>query len=353
MKIPFHLSPGARQGVVLCGAYGMGNAGDDAILAAVTDALRRLDRDMPITVICRRPKGVARTFGVAAVGRMNVLGWLRAMGSAKLFILGGGGLLQDVTSRRSLWYYLLLLRTAKAMGCATQLYGVGAGPIHHDREQMWTANILNRCADVITLRDSASLAQLKSWGVRGSKRLLAADPVLGAPPQVPAERERKAGFILRSWPDVWGHVPDFAQAVRYVWERYHLPPVFLCLAPEDRRVIGDVCALLEDVPFSVSTDARRTGRMSLVISMRLHGLIFALSGGAPAAGISYDPKVDAFCTEAGLPMIALRDVTGGDLQDLIDLAMHLDGEHLSVAARTLRAREQMNINAAAQLLAGD
>ena len=352
MKNLFRLPFDARKGVVICGAYGMSNAGDDAILAAVTASLRRLDRELPITVVCRHPKRVARACGAAAVGRMNAIGWLRAMGRSRLFILGGGGLLQDVTSRRSLWYYLALLRIAKAMGCATQLYGVGAGPILHDREQMWTANTLNRYADVITVRDGASLAVLKSWGVRGSKRLLAADPVLGAE-AAPAERERKAGFVLRHWPEVWSHVPDFAQAARYVWERYHLPPVFLCLAPEDRRVIGDVCALLDGVPYTVSADAKRAGRMSLVVSMRLHGLIFALTGGAPAAGVSYDPKVDAFCTEAGLPMIALEDVTGDDLQELADLAMHLDGEHLSAAARTLRAREQTNINAAAQLLTGE
>ena len=44
-----------RNGAVLAGAYGMSNAGDDASLMAIAAALRRLERDMPITVVSRRP----------------------------------------------------------------------------------------------------------------------------------------------------------------------------------------------------------------------------------------------------------------------------------------------------------
>ena len=128
-----------RRGVVICGAYGMDNAGDDGVLASIVAALRRLDKDVPITVMTRQPGKIAGQYGVAAVGRLDVFGWLRAMGKAKLFISGGGSLLQDVTSRRSLWYYLLALRAAKRMGCAVQLYGSGVGPIRREKAQRRTA----------------------------------------------------------------------------------------------------------------------------------------------------------------------------------------------------------------------
>ncbi len=39
-----------------------------------------------------------------------------------------------------------------------------------------------------------------------------------------------------------------------------------------------------------------------VVSARLHGLIFAARAGRPASGVAYDPKVAAFCAEAGLPV---------------------------------------------------
>ena len=91
----------------------------------------------------------------------------------------------------------------------------------------------------------------------------------------------------------------------------------------------------------------------MVLAMRLHALIFALRDGVPAGGVSYDAKIDAFCAEAGLPMAALDDVTAENLCELADWVMHMDGEHLSAARRTLRTREQTNLSAAAELLSED
>ena len=352
MKNWLKRAPTDRRGVVISGAYGMDNAGDDAVLTAIVAALRRLDRDIPVTVVARHGKKTGRRFGISGVGRLNAGKWLLAMGRAKLFILGGGSLLQDVTSRRSLWFYLTVLRAAKAMGCRTMLYGIGAGPIGREKERRRAAACLDRCAEVVTVRDETSRETLADWGVSAPRVLLGADPALSLQP-VTGERERKAGIVLRAWPGFWAHVPDFAQAVRYIWQRYHLPPVFICLAPGDREAVRSVCAELEDVPYTVSTDARRVGRMGVVLSMRLHGLVFALRDGVSAGGVSYDPKVDAFCTEAGFPMVALEDVTAEDLCELADWVMHMDGEHLSVSERTLRTRERTNISAAAELLAED
>lgn len=349
MKNWFKLPPAERRGAVISGAYGMDNAGDEAVLAAMTASLRRLERDMPLTVIARGGKKTGRRAGIGGVGRLNVPGWLWAMGRARLFILGGGSLLQDVTSRRSLWFYLTVLRAAKAMGCAVMLYGVGMGPVNGQKARERTAAYLNAYADVIAVRDGDSLQTLRDWGVAEPRLLLAADPALSMRPNG-SEREQRAGFVLRPWPGFWTHVPEFAQAVRYVWQRYHLPPVFICLAPGDRQAVRSVCAELEDVPYTVSADPKRVGRMSMVLSMRLHGLVFALRDGVPAAGISYDPKVDAFCTEAGFPLVRLENVTVEALRELADFAMHMDGEHLSASARTLRSREQVNLSAAAQLL---
>ena len=53
-----------RRGAVICGAYGMDNAGDDAVLTAIVAQLRRIDGDMPITVLAHQPKKTAARFGV-------------------------------------------------------------------------------------------------------------------------------------------------------------------------------------------------------------------------------------------------------------------------------------------------
>ena len=340
-----------RRGVVICGAYGLENAGDDAVLTAILQDLRRLDKTLPITVMARKPASTAQRFGIAAVHPLNLFHWLSTMRRSTLFISGGGSLLQDVTSRRSLWYYLLTLALAKKMGCAVQLYGCGIGPLTREDSKARTAKILNSCADVITLRDEDSLELLRSLGVMKPRMLLASDPAirLDAPP---GEREHSFGIAVRPWPDFWARVPDFTAAARHVWETYKLPAVLICLAPEDHLAARSLCAALktDNIPCSISMHPRRLGHMSLVLSMRLHGLIFAMRDGAPAAGVSYDPKVSAFCKEAGLPCMDLVDVTAVTLCSLVDKALHLDTEELSTAAEKLRQRERINARTAAEFI---
>lgn len=345
----FSKSP--RRGIVLCGAYGMENAGDDAILAAILQDMRRLEQDIPITVLARRPASVARRFGVTAIHPLNIFRWFFALKRSALFLSGGGSLLQDVTSRRSLWYYLLTIVLAKKTGCAVQLYGCGIGPFLWDTSREYTRRILNSCVNAITLRDEESMETLTNLGVTEPRMLLAADPAfrLESPS---GDRERKLGLVVRPWPDFWLRVPAFAAAARYAYERYKLPPVLICLSPEDRTAAGSVAKALEaeGIPCSISLHPRRVGRMTLVLSMRLHGLIFALRDGAPAAGVSYDPKVSAFCREAGLPCIELEDADGETLCRLIDEAIHLDTETLSATAEILRQREKANARTAAEFL---
>lgn len=53
------------------------------------------------------------------------------MGRTRLYINGGGSLMQDVTSRRSLWFYLFTISAAKKLGNRVLMYGCGIGPIHY------------------------------------------------------------------------------------------------------------------------------------------------------------------------------------------------------------------------------
>ena len=112
---------------MICGAYGRGNAGDDAILEAILQEMRSIDPDMPITVLSKDPRSTRLTYRVRAVHRSNFLAWHAAMWNSRLYINGGGSLIQDVTSRRSLWFYLANIRAAKRAGNRVQMYGCGIG----------------------------------------------------------------------------------------------------------------------------------------------------------------------------------------------------------------------------------
>jgi polysaccharide pyruvyl transferase CsaB len=342
----------ARRGVVLSGAYGMDNAGDEAVLAAIVADLRSIDRLMPITVLSRKPRQTAQELSVTAYHPFFQLGrWLAALGRAKLFCSGGGTLLQDVTSRRSLWFYAFTIRSAHRRGCAVQLYGCGLGPFCHKHSAQRTARLLNRCVQAITVRDRDSLALLQNLGVTRPQISLAADPAL-RPVTPPVQRERRLGLVLRPWTDFSAHAEDFAAAVRYAYETYQLVPEFICLAPQDEEAAQAVTAVLEDtIPREMSHDPQRLQGAALVLSMRLHGLIFALNGKTPAAGVSYDPKVTAFCREVGFPQIAWETATAQALCRLLDDALTAALDAQASAVQALLQRQRVSRQVAAGLLA--
>ncbi len=97
-----HSRPGSkRDGVVICGAYGRGNAGDDAILEAILQEMRSADPDMPVTVLSKAPESTRMAYWVNAVSRVAFFRWFRAMRRAKLYINGGGSL-NVISCKRSM-----------------------------------------------------------------------------------------------------------------------------------------------------------------------------------------------------------------------------------------------------------
>lgn len=109
------------------------------------------------------------------------------MRRSALYVNGGGSLIQDVTSRRSLWYYLFTLRAAKRLGCKVMMYGCGIGPVTRPGGVKRTRKTLNSCVDAITLREPDSIEELRRFGVTQPEIILASDPALTLP-AAPAER---------------------------------------------------------------------------------------------------------------------------------------------------------------------
>lgn len=339
-----------RSGVVICGAYGMGNVGDDAVLEAIVRQLRFFDKELPVTVLARQSKKTALRYGVRAIHPLRIISWLREMRKASLFISGGGTLLQDETSRRSLWYYLLTIRAAKKRGCAVQLYGCGIGPVSRGNDAHQCRTVLNSYADVICLRDEKSAETLRAWAVDKPRILFSSDPVFSLP-RTPGARGKNLALILRNTPTFRRHVKDFAVAAEYARKTYGLQIVFYAFAPADERAARAVMAAAPGMPARLSSDPREAGRAGAVISMRLHGLIFALRGGSGCAGVGDSRKILAFCRENKLPILRDGQLEETALCALVDAALAEDGEWLSECLQRLTERESVNGEACRELLA--
>ena len=361
-----------RDGVVICGAYGRGNAGDDAILEAILQEMRTIDLDMPITVLTKDPKATRLAYRVRTAGRMDVFTWEKAMHHAALYINGGGSLIQDVTSRRSLWFYLHNIQAAHKAGCKVQMYGCGIGPVLREQHRKLAARGLNACVDDITLREPDSQKELQSMGVTRPEVLLTADPALTLPAASDDEIDSvllRAGipprgnylcFALRNWKGFESKAPLFGQAAKYAYETYGLTPVFAAVEKHLDPGAGRLAAAGLDIPHYFLDDAGSAGtiigalsRMQAVVSMRLHALIFAAGQGIPLAGVVYDPKVSSFLRYIGQENFADLDALTPDrLKSMIDrvAAAPISPEEQEAAVRKLRQTEQVNVETARRLL---
>ncbi len=363
---------GRRDGALVCGAYGRGNAGDDAILEAIVTELRQIDPDLPIWVLSRNPDDTRLTYRVNSIYTFAFPRFLRRMGKTRLYINGGGSLMQDVTSHRSLWFYLFTISAAKRLGCQVMMYGCGIGPIHSPANRRRAAKVLQKSVDAITLRDTHSREELEDMGVTNPEIILSADPtvILPAAPEQVVDgilesqgidpRGRYIGFALRPWPGFEEKAALFGAAADYAYEKYGLTPVFL---PIERRLDVGAARLAAQhmkaphyiLPETGSSDHTigLFARMQVVVSMRLHALVFAAGQGVPLVGVVYDQKISSFLSYIGQDLYTDLDaVTVEALRAHIDAACGRIGDEafLSGGVNRLRQVEQRNSETARALL---
>ena len=363
---------GRRDGALVCGAYGRGNAGDDAILEAIVTELRQIDPDLPIWVLSRNPDDTRLTYRVNSIYTFAFPRFLWRMRKTHLYINGGGSLMQDVTSHRSLWFYLFTISWAKRLGNQVMMYGCGIGPIHSPANRRRASRVLQRSVDAITLRDTHSAEELEDMGVTRPQVILSADPTVilpAAPAQVVdgilesqgiAPHGRYIGFALRPWPGFEAKAAVFGAAADYAYETYGLTPVFL---PIERRLdvgAAQLAAQHMKAPHYILPQTGRSdhtiglfARMQAVVSMRLHALVFSAGQGVPLVGVVYDQKISSFLSYIGQDLYTgLDEVTEEALRSHIDAACARIGDEafLSGGVERLRQVERRNSETARMLL---
>lgn len=314
--------------IVISGYYGSRNAGDEAMLAAMIEVLSDMEPKINITVISADPAETEKRHGVKAVSWMNIGEIIGALRRADLLISGGGSLLQNVTSSRSLYYYLGIIWLAQFMGRPVMLYAQGIGPIYGGFARGLMRYLGNRAA-FITVRDKGSREEIDSLGITGSRLEVTADPVLAIHPvdkSIGREILRKnrasgaklvVGISVREWRD-WEYYKDvLAVAADRIVEELGARVVFLPMQyPEDVKTAELIVRKCKQ-PMTVLNDEYSTsellsivGNVDILISIRLHALVFAGVMGVPMLGISYDPKIDRFMDSIGEKAVGtLQDIT--------------------------------------------
>lgn len=283
------------------------------MLSGLLAGLRGAVRPVRPLVLSADPAGTQALHGVEAHPRSPTSVW-KALAGARLLISGGGSLVQDVTSARSALYYLGTMLAASSRGIPVAVVGQGIGPITRGWVRRVAAAAFNR-AQAISVRDGDSARTLVGLGVtvpvhRGADLAFLAP---SAPPHRGREvlaaagitgQEGILGVAVRPWPGL-RDVSDLGAAIRGFAAARNLRVITL---PFDRTRDQTISQALAEstggrvVAVESPADLLAVvGCTSLLLGVRLHGLIFAAAQGVPAVGLAYDPKVPAFMAEAGLP----------------------------------------------------
>ena len=178
--------------IVVSVYFGVDNSGDDAILKAMVEDFKKLNRDIEITALSKNPEKTRRVYGINAVDRFSLGELIKALKDADLLLSGGGSLLQDITSTRSIIYYLSLIILAKMLNKKVYVYANGIGPIDKKINRILTRKVLNK-VDYITLRDKLSYKFVRELGVTNKNIRVTADPVF----TLKSEEEYRIDEILK------------------------------------------------------------------------------------------------------------------------------------------------------------
>ncbi len=301
----------SRKTRIAClGYYGFGNLGDEAVLAGIRQALSEKIRDSELLVLSNNPSETTRLHpGVQTVNRWQ---WREVAASLKhtdLFVFGGGSLLQDATSVKSVVWYALMVLLARRRAREVFWWGQGIGPLQSPVSRRLVRLIGNQ-ADMLTVRDSGSAQLLRELGVRQEAEVVA-DPAFALKPA--AERPESGakhclfaprpwkqdtlGQVIRKNAGFWGKFEAKVGAPTLILPM-HLPgdaEYVAHLVSADHPMVADWNAANRSVVETLDLAARAHA----VVAMRLHALIFAARCGVPFVALSYDPKVDALAAAAG------------------------------------------------------
>lgn len=346
------------------GYYGQGNAGDEAILAALTDGIRAEFKDPIIGVYTaniqeteksHNVKGY-RFFGldiksiiVGLLGRSrsiyikSVLHFLRT----DVVVIGGGGLFFDsVETNEWIYGYINMIHRAKRFGKKVALVGISVGPLHHKDSRHAIGDAFGK-VDLICVRDHQSRELLMECGISEERINVVPDLVFTL---TPAPEYRITEILTQEKFPLDGRknivlTPCCYNVEKQGWvQKYvefcekvvHELDANLWFIPMQRSNSHDDLTAINRILGSLSQKAQSKtsvlkgmysageiqgviGRGDFALAERLHGSIMAINSGVPLLSIAYMPKVDGVLILANMKesIIQMREFIDGSRSDFL------------------------------------
>ncbi len=304
--------------VLISGYYGFDNFGDDAILGVLLNHLKGKD----VTVLSADPEKTGRMYNVNSINSFNTELIMKRLQDFDVLISGGGSLLQNVTSNRSLFYYCGLIYMVASLKKDVVIFAQGIGPINGFWGKLIAKTALKKCK-YISVRDEKSHELLKSWGIESS---LVCDPIfeMQLPPY---NRTRKIGIQLRKFHTLTDKL--FDEIIKQIALKFSDREIEL-IAFQDSEDVGISQVFLNKLKnknptinakivqhLSNEQIINRVSEYDYLIAMRFHACLLGLKYGIKTLAISYDPKVENLAKAAEIPYL-LMDADKNDYKKVFE-----------------------------------
>lgn len=289
---------------VISGYYGFKNFGDETILSVLVDHLKYLNAD--ITVFSSDPEFTRKTYGVNSVKSFDMPKVISAVKSCDVLISGGGSLLQDVTSLKSLVYYSLVIALGLLFNKKVIIFAQGIGPVNNIFARFIVMNLLKLCT-LVTVRDEASLELLRKYNVNAK---LVCDPVYSIDVKK-SFQNGTVGIQLRDFKTMNYNL--LHRLALFITEHFNDKKIeiFSLQTSQDFDLCKRFEALLHSLNADIKTEIvtddiiNRISSLEYMIGMRFHALLAAIKSGIKTCAINYDIKVEKLATDASIPLISM------------------------------------------------
>jgi len=264
-------------------------------------------------VISSNPSKTSFLYGVKTCKTFDILRVVLSIINSDILISGGGSILQDKTSLKSLFYYLFVIICAKIFGKKVVIFSQGIGPINNSFAKLITKYVLKKC-DLLSVRDEKSLFLLRGWGIDNVD--LESDAVFNI--SIPKyEPQNKVGIQLRHWKYLSEEFVD--ELVNQVVNNFSDKEILLfsfqdsldyelCRNFQTKLLLRAPYIKTQVIQNSYSNNIIENFKnIEYLIAMRFHACLLATKFGIKTLAINYDEKVEKLAKEEEMPLLNLDE----------------------------------------------
>ena len=283
-----------KSDAVICGYYGKGNLGDELMLTSIVNGLRSIKPSMSFCVISGNPAKTSRQNIVRSINRFNILKINSEIKKSGTLILGGGNILQDKTSFRSLYYYCSIVKKAKKNNAKVIMLSNGLGPLLREKSKKCVKKVLD-CSDYISLRDDNSIriaSELCNKKVNSSYDVA----VSGYIPE--GKNGEKKYIVIAPKKTDERNTDKLLALLKRLKNAYKAEIIAVPFHSKEDKKLCERLAQSDGVSVFDSADFKDISELVshafAVVGSRLHALVMSGNCGTPFVSVSDDEKLSSY-----------------------------------------------------------